>query len=382
MINTVRIKRKILKLLYVFPIEKNKIFFSSYEGKQYTCNPKYIFEAMCENKCFDQYKFVWELNDKTLSKNIQAKYLKRISGCVKHNSPYYFYSMLTSKYVITNSGVTGAIPVRKDQVNINTWHGGGAYKKVGFANEDTVDDRESLKLSSDQTDFYLSSSEIFTEVMRDSILLDRKKFLAVGMPRNDMFFNDKIIKKINSKIRKKYSISSNDFLVLFAPTYRGKVGQDDFEGITFDVKSLEKAILNRFDKKMSLMVRMHYFNKKQYKNDDVISVSDYPDMQELLAAADMLITDYSSSMWDFALTKKMCLLYVDDLREYEGNRGLYTPISTWPGIVCGSTEEMINAIETFDEKKYSDKIEKYLNASGSYDKGIATKCVLDLIKRN
>ena len=107
----------------------------------------------------------------------------------------------------------------------------------------------------------------------------------------------------------------------------------------------------------------------------------YPDMQELLCCADMLITDYSSSIWDFAILGKPCFLYTLDLEEYEkDDRGFFIPIDKWPGIVCASDEEFIKAVREMTTKKAKEIASKHLKYMGSYESGHACQAISDYIK--
>ena len=104
-----------------------------------------------------------------------------------------------------------------------------------------------------------------------------------------------------------------------------------------------------------------------------VDVTDYPDMQELLCAADMLITDYSSCMWDFALLERPCLLYVPDLQQYVDARGFFTPIEDWPGLVCETADALYEAARTLDEAHCAQKAREHLQKLGSYESGHAAE---------
>lgn len=113
-----------------------------------------------------------------------------------------------------------------------------------------------------------------------------------------------------------------------------------------------------------------------------VNVSDYPDMQELICCSDLLITDYSSTMWDFALLGRPCYLFVPDRKEYEKERGFYTPMEEWPGIVCNNAEELLGKIRELDFE-YSRKIaEQYLKKAGSYEKGHAAEMLAHIIVKH
>ena len=189
--------RFLMKSFWAFPLRKNQVFFSAYEGKQFSCNPKVVFENLCNDPEFSNFKFVWELNDSNKHSLIKRGNVK----FVKHNSFRYFHGILTSKFIVTNTGLTGRIPLRKNQININTWHGGGAYKCVGHAiNSDISGDLKELNIASAQTTYFLSSSEIFTNVMIDSIRLPKERFVPIGMPRNDIFFDTESCNKLRVSI--------------------------------------------------------------------------------------------------------------------------------------------------------------------------------------
>ncbi len=119
------IARMLLKAGYIFPVKRTRVLFSSYEGRQYTCNPKYIFEGMI-NQFGDRYEYIWVLNNKN---QLPEKYRSRVNT-VSFLSCRHIYYMLTSGIIISNLGIEPIFPKRRCQKFINTWHGGGAYKRV------------------------------------------------------------------------------------------------------------------------------------------------------------------------------------------------------------------------------------------------------------
>lgn len=361
--------RNLLRLLWIFPIRSRSVFFSAYEGKQYSCNPRAVYEAMINDPRFMEFQYVWELNDPE-KKNLLPDASVRF---VLHNTLRYVFAVMTSKVLITNSGISGTIPLRRRQLNINTWHGGGAYKRVGYGTRgETSEHLFWLELSSNQTSFYLSSSRLFTEVMTQSVHVPAENFLPYGMPRNDLFFREEASRSARERVLTKYDIKNSAFVILYAPTYRGAAGNDLMESASLDVGKIKSAIWEKFHKDAVILIRMHYFNRSASAEDDVVIATHYPDMQDLLAASDMLITDYSSSMWDFALTRKPTLFFVPDLQEYDAERGFYTRPTTWPGILCRTQEELCSAITGYEEEIYSDHIREYLREAGSYEVGEAT----------
>jgi CDP-glycerol glycerophosphotransferase len=158
------------------------------------------------------------------------------------------------------------------------------------------------------------------------------------------------------------------------------VGEDNTNDVPFNIDNLSIAVKRKTKKDVLFCVRTHYFCKNNIRERNLLNVSNYPDMQDLLVAADLLITDYSSSIWDYALTRKPCILYCPDIDQYNSDRGFYTSPSEWAGLVCKTENELINTIDSFDKKLYRAKVDKYLEDCGNCDDGKATIRILSLIK--
>ncbi|MGV3464789.1 MAG: CDP-glycerol glycerophosphotransferase family protein, partial [Heyndrickxia sp.] len=138
--------------------------------------------------------------------------------------------------------------------------------------------------------------------------------------------------------------------------------------------------------KWKLFIKLHphlmaAFN--QIKDmENVVNVSTYEDIQELLAASDILITDYSSLMFDFAITRRPCFLYVPDLTSYiKNDRDLYFDIPSLPFVHAASNEELIDKIESFNKKIYEKRLSEFLKQIGSYEKGAATEQLVNRMEK-
>lgn len=358
--------RLFLHIFWLFPIRKNRIIFTAYRGAQFSCNPKYIFlEMYAKHK--EKYDFIWCLNDPT-----QLPHEFENVKIVPYKSLKYIYFQITSKVVILNHANPVYIPLRKKQLKINTWHGGGAYKKVRLAANglDYKYDAYKSRFEIKDTSYIISACERFTEVMSQSLMLPKSIFLNSGMPRNDMFFesSDKLIKHI----KEKFKIKNNQKIVLYAPTYKGKQLSKELD-IKIDVASVLKALKRRFEGEWVFFLRTHLDTIHSTNNDVVIKdVTSYSDMQELLLISDVLITDYSSSIWDFSLTNKPGFLFTPDFKSYDDNRGLYTPIDEWQYPYSDTNEKLIIEIENYSQKQSQKRIFKHLKTLGSFEKGLAT----------
>lgn len=368
-------KRAMLRGFYLFPIDRKKIFFSAYEGKQYACNPKALFLYMKRHEIAPDHTMIWEYNGK--SRALQKHHVR----CCRHNSLSYFYHILTSRIIITNSGVTPSIPLRKGQVCLNTWHAGGAFKKFGADISGEMNGTElfGLEAAAKQTDYFIASNQLFSEVVGQALLLPREKVLVTGLPRNDLFFDEKRLQRVRQMVRSRFQIDEDRYLVLYAPTYRGNSGEDLLKTRDSVDEDLSAAIRAKTGKEPVYFLRRHYYHREEESYRTYVDVSAYPDMQDLLAAADMLITDYSSAMWDFALTGRPCLLYAPDLETYTADRGFYTDPDTWPGILCRNPSELAKAVCSFDNAAYQEKLAAYFALTGSCEAGKACRKVCEIL---
>lgn len=367
-----KLLRFLLHIFWLIPLKKKTFLFISFQGSTIGCSPFYIYEEL--SKQYPDFKYVWCYNkEKQDSSNIIY---------VKQKSFLYIFYLLTSKFIINNSSCPTWIPYRKKQIIINTWHGGGAYKRVATDEFKTREIISKEKQSAKDTTYFISSCKKFTEVMIPATFVPEYKFLNIGMPRNDIFFDVTKSSETNIKIRELYNISNDDFVVLYAPTYRGSsLGADSFSS-NLDLNLLRESLKNKFNKNIKILFRGHYF----FTTDDSINsfdinVSDYPVMQELLCTADMLITDYSSCMWDFSLTKKICMLFAPDIETYIKNRGFYTEPTKWGFPIAKSNNELRELILYFDYNSYSANIDKSFDFMGSFEDGHATLKIIDLLKQ-
>ncbi|MDR0443429.1 MAG: CDP-glycerol glycerophosphotransferase family protein [Treponema sp.] len=360
--------RAIKVILYIFPIHKNRIIFVSQRGIQYSCNPKYLFEHIY-NEYGSTYQYIWCLNDKKIFPD-EFKNVK----IVRFLSLRYVWYTMTSKYYVSNIEIEPIFPGRKGQMVINTWHGGGAYK---FSNvlmlPFYIKARRQymmalLVIREKQTSFVISSCRKFTECFSKDWITPAEKFLPIGMPRNDILFTDCSFKK---KIAEHYKLNQKQKIILYAPTYRGATFNPESFDFTFNVEDLIKNTKIRFGGEYILFYRGHLFFSFDYVPDGVINASKYPDMQELLSATDILITDYSASMWDFSLMKKPCFLYAPDVKKYQEEQGFYTPIEEWPFPLAETNEQLMENILQFDEEKYKQAVQKHHADLGSYETGNA-----------
>jgi putative glycero-phosphotransferase len=369
--------------LRIFPIKKNRILLLenilNFDA-QYNSNTKYISEYLLKN-----YPNVFEIIYPLGKERDSSIFKEKDITPVKLGSLKYYYYVMTSKFFITTSGAIAYIPFRKKQIVINTWHGGGAYKKMGLDTTNNFFYRLDCKLTAKKTSYFLSSNKYFSDIVNRSLLISYDKFLNIGLPRNDIFFTD--YSDIIKKVKNHYKISENKKIIMYAPTYRPFKGNPFFlkhelGPYEIDVDLILKELEKKFKDEWVFGLRLHPSITELFPktlDEKIINMSDYDDIQELMCASDILINDYSSTMWDYVQTKKPCFIFAKDLDEYENSNGLYTKPSSWPFPLARNNQEFIENIRVFDYKKYLKDVEYYFTWMENYETGIACKQLYEKI---
>lgn len=368
----------LLKVFYIFPIKKNRILFMSFEARKYACNPRRISEYL-EKQYPGKFEIIWAFED-----NASFEWLADWNHCrtVKYGSAKFYKYALTSQVFVYNMRIPAMIPFRKKQLTIGTGHGGGAYKKLLLDNPKLKNiDRRIQKLSADHTDILVSSCKAYTNYVVRGAFNHKGECLECGMPRNDELINTKDTKTADY-IRKYYQIPKDNKIILYAPTYR-KGKRNHPTDYNLDVKGIAQAATKRFGGQWTILYRMHYFIKKRLPADTngqhIVDVTEYGDMQDLLLASDILITDYSSSVWDYSFLKRPCFLYTTDLDDYLENQGFYVDVRNWPFPLAKTNEALVENILHFDEENYTAAVEKHHHDLGSFENGTATKTISERI---
>lgn len=339
------------------PIDNNKVFFESYWGKSYSCNPKYISEYLENN--YPKMKIVWSLSKPT-EKN----------GHYKRFSLRYYYHLATSKYFILNVNLPNFFINRDGMVHVQTKHG-TPLKLMGidelkFRKLDV--DIPSLEHRSSRWNFVISSNKYSSYVWKKSFPFNYE-LLEIGYPRNDVLINNNNEKYIGT-IKNKLKIPNNKKVVLYMPTIR------DYIYTTNPYIELDKLVNDLNDEYIFLM-RSHYLeNINNNFNDKVYDVTQYPVIEELYLISDILITDYSSAMFDFSLLNRSTILYLSDYDEYTQNRGVYFDIKEKPpGCIVNNYEQLLITLknEVYLDDKYRHCHDEFRKKFASMDIGLASK---------
>lgn len=369
---------KIFFLLFrVFEIKSNRIMFVSLTGGQYmeySCNPKYVYEAL-NSTGKRNYDVVWAFSNPE-----QYAFLKKKGvRLVKHFSVKAMYYLMTSRVVVTGGSYLPWITFRKRQIVIDTWHGGGAYKRldIGHGLKKRLIERQN-KLAGSHATVFVSSCKEFTEQVIYGAFAFRGEVLEIGMPRNDFLVKKNMTGAV-AKVRKHYQIEEDTAIMLYAPTYR-ETGEYEKLDVQKVLKQLEEAT----GKKWLGFLRGHRYETEGFgkDGDGLIDVSDYADMQELLAASDLLISDYSSCIWDFSFLDRPCYLYVPDLEEYRKNRGFYVDIDRWHMPYAENDEDLLEQIMNIKDVDWHKQMEAHRKEMRACETGEAARMIVKYIEEN
>lgn len=376
-----RCMRIALRLFRLFPVKANRVVFISYEGQRYACNPKYVSEYL-EQAYPGKWEIVWVLNKPENYPALKERGIR----LVKNDSLAFMKAIMTAKAIVSNNGIAIYFPpLRKSQCFVNTWHGGGAYKRVLCDWKTDPLEKKINTMIAAQTHWFISSSKRFSEVMEEAALIPQEKMKEWGMARNDLLFS--VPAPIVRKVKQAFGFPDDCHIVLYAPTYRGGT-TTSVEAATvmterLHVENCLAALERRFGGDWRFLYRDHYFNQEQVREPQprAVDASTYDDMQELLCAADVLITDYSSSMWDYSFTGRPGFLFAPDRAQYESERDFYTPIEEWPFPLAQSNEELVQNIEQFSEESLAQRIKGHHESLGSCETGCAAKTLGDQLYR-
>jgi CDP-glycerol glycerophosphotransferase len=361
----------LLAIIHLFnlllPIKENKIFFFSYYGKQYGCNPKYISEQLLRQYPKGTYDIVWALNEPSIK--------LRDVRVVKTMSLKYFYELCTSKVIITNFRTTGLYVKRKNQYYIQTWHSSLRLKQIEKDAESNLPEHyiQMAKKDSKKCDLLLSGCKFSTSIFNRAFWYDGDIF-EHGTPRNDILLkNNK--EDFKSRILENINITPTNKVILYAPTFRKS---DSLEVYQLEYSKIINQLKESHGGEWTFLVKLHPHliskSKELVYGEDVKDVTTYDDIQELLSISDVLITDYSSLMFDFTLTGKPCFLYAPDLENYLANdRNLYFNIKDLPFDHAINMSQLLSNMHQFNQKQYNRKLKEFSLRTGTYENGQAAE---------
>lgn len=358
-------------IMRIFPINKKKIVLCTVRGAKYGDNPLYISDEL--RKRNDRYEIVWLVKEELMVE--KEEHLR----FVKYGYWSEVYHLSTAKvWIDTNMKFCGTLK-RKGQLYIQTWHGSYGIKKIGRDLGDRLPliDRRYYNYNSKIIDLMVSNSKKTSEIYRRAFGYSGK-MLEYGSPRNDIFFRDNLA-NIN-KVKKKFNVEEEKIL-LYAPTFRKGYKVNNFN---LNYQNLIDILEAKTKMTWIVLVRLHPYNLREAEvitySNKVRNASYYSNMEDLLVASDILITDYSSCMFDFVTTGKPCFLYATDVEEYRNDRDYYFDIRELPFPLAENNKQLEQNILSFNEEIYRKKLNRLFEEVGLCETGHASEAVVDYIE--
>lgn len=343
-------------LFKVFPIKKNRITFILDSKESFKGNLDYVKKEFEKRDNFD-FNFFYK--DKFSFSS--------------------FKNLATSKYVFLNDNF---FPIAfmnfKDETTVvQLWHAPGAFKKFGGSvDKDSVD---ILKKIGKNTDYLIVSSKNIVGYYEEAFQISKDKIKPLGLPRADYYFENHNINDLKSKFYNKYNIAGDKKIILYAPTFRDEENYNNVFNY-LDLEKFNQELAGEYILALRLHPKIKDFYKEDISTDEIyIDCSDYSSEQELLLISDVLITDYSSIMIEFAMLSKPIIFFTYDFDSYlTKERGFYFDFkSTVPGPVVYDSNQLINIIKNKDFNE--SKLSKFVKTQFDEIDGKSSERVVDFL---
>lgn len=369
-----------------FPLHKKRVVFCNVWG--FGDNPKWVAKAL---RSYDRsIEIIFITNS--------LEYEGVIKGIkfVLTNSVRAIYYLSTAHVWVDCNRKEPYISKREGQYYIQTWHGSLPLKKLEADCPDTLSKAylENARRDSAMADLFLSDSEFANEIYRRAFMYDGE-IAITGSPRLDPLIKPNLdrVELFKKRIEKQCALIEGrkpDLkrvrerkIAVFAPTYRA--GESDYIPTGFnDLEGVLGALEKRFGGSFVLITRLHpLVAKKNHRRRDsrIIDGNAFPDLYAILEAADVLITDYSNTLFEFSYTGKPVFLFAPDYKEYEGTRGMYFDYASLPYPHALSEQELKEEILAYEPEEYCNARQKFFTELGIREDGHASRRVAQRIAK-
>jgi CDP-glycerol glycerophosphotransferase len=371
--------RLLYRIVVRLPADPNMVVFESGLGRQYADSPRYIYEELVRRQ--NPLTKVWFYDRRLPTADERTKVVPRLS-------PAYFYYLARARFWVNNQSFPHYVKRRTDGVFVQTWHGTPIKRMLWDL--DKVQGRDSgyterATRGAEQWSVLVSPSPFATKAIQSAFRY-RGEVLEVGYPRNDLLYApDREARAY--RIRRRLGLQPHQRVILYAPTFRDDqtdgLGKFTFQ-LPFDLDAFHKTLGDD----TVLLLRMHVLIRNAvhipaHLRDYVRDVSNYPEMQELYLASDVLVTDYSSVFFDYAALRRPMIFYAYDIERYRDEmRGFYLDYeSTIPGPLVTTEHELLAALRQAadGDAEYADRRESFLREFAPHDDARSAARVVDAV---
>lgn len=365
-----------------FPVKPKTILYESFLGRNFSDSPKAIYEYLQKNYP-GHFNHVWIMNTPANAGNLQKQPQTHV---VKRFGWRYMYYLATSKYQIFNMRQPNWFIKRPGTKFLDTWHG-TPLKHLVFDMDNVASANPRYKQifyhQSGQWDYLVTANQFSVNIFEHAFMYPTQRMLPTGYPRNDILSAPDKDDRART-IKRKLGIPLDKQVILYAPTWR----DDDYYSagnykftLKLDIPRLKQALGDRY----VLVLRTHYFITDHLDTtgfgDFVYNESSYNDISELYLISDILITDYSSVFFDYAVLKRPILYFVYDYEKYRSVlRGFYLNMEKdLPGPLLKTNDEVLHALQNISEveNSYHTAYQHFSERFNAWEDGHATQRVVD-----
>ena len=356
----------------LLPVKKNKVVISHFYGRGFGDSPGAIAKALLEADSTLDIRWLLTSPDQVLPDGIRPVSYRPLSRIIE----------LSTARVWIDDCRKGARFKKKNQIYLQTWHG-FALKRIEADAVGALDPgyEAYARRDGEQTDVMISGSRFMTELYRSSFWYDGP-VEEFGSPRNDMLFQPAA--PLRQKVCKALGIPPEKKLVLYAPTFRVDGSLTPY---SLDVSAVLDSCNRRFGGDHVLLLRLHPNIERKADSlpcdgKTIFQATHYPDMQELLSAADVVISDYSSLMFDFALTGRPVFQFATDIDTYRQDRSFNFPLDQLPFSLAEDNEALQRVIAAYDPAKAAAQWARFSQEHGIHEDGhAAQRCAQWILAR-
>ncbi|MFC9946095.1 bifunctional glycosyltransferase/CDP-glycerol:glycerophosphate glycerophosphotransferase [Streptomyces pratensis] len=359
------------------PVRKGSVVFESHMGTCYGDSPRAVHEEVRAQGL--PLRCVWSYADSPAGFPTDARLVRRWSW-------RYLWALARAEYWVDNQGFPQHLGKPAGTTYLQTWHG-SAYKRMGFdetrVRMQNAPQRERLQQAVGRFDHFLVRSEHDERTLARAYRLPEETLLRTGYPRNDALLAARARDETEGRLPRpalaaELGLPDHRKVVLYAPTFRGGPGKRKRQRLLLDAARFAE----RFGDTYTLLVRAHYLEAASLPAcppGTVVDVSGHHDVSELLALADVLVTDYSSIMFDYALLDRPIVLFAPDLDAYAADRGSYFDLrEKAPGPVTATEEELFDVLARLKtvDTGFQERRAAFAAEFGRYDRGDAAGAVV------
>ena len=369
-----KVTRNVLwQVLSFLPKNPKKAVCQSFYGRGYSDSPKAIAGELLARG----WKVCW-----TVKGEEEAASLPEGMIPLRVESPRAIFHLCTAGVWVDNARKWSFTRKRGKTLYVQTWHGFPLKRIEGDAAEALpADYLASARHDSQMCDLFLSNSRFLTDIYRRAFWYGGQ-VLEAGFPRNDILAQPH--PELGEKVRRALSLPQGKRLALYAPTFRKDKGLSAYD---MDSPRCAGALEKRFGGEWLLLAKLHPNIAEKAGEMDldpryIVNASDYPDIQELYLACDVLLTDYSSVMFDYLVTGKPCFLYVNDLAAYKNDRNFYYDIDRLPFPRAEDNPQLEAAILGYDPQAQKQREEAFCREFGLTESGTAAAQAADWLEQH